>query len=204
MSAIVWHQKNNGGRQEKARACILISPYFHSWCNAPATMASVQQQPCLASTLNQRGAACGWRLSSTEPHQVVVRFFSPPPVWSGCSSVGCGVILLHSRHSPFATTGFCLCAVHKSPASGLAPFQVLTSTVPKKVARNWTSDDWNAGVCEHIGLLKKKKKVLKHSKKVEENTNQMKFKKSSVFLLKNVVPVISTAALMWSFVVDWA
>ena len=34
------------------------------------------------------------------------------------------------------------------------------------------------------GYLKKKKKVLKHSKKVEENTNQMKFKKSSVFLLK--------------------
>ena len=73
----------------------------------------------------------GWRPSSTEPDQ----FLSPPHARLAVALLA-AELFCFTAGTRFATTGFCLCAVHKSPASGLAPFQVLTSAVPKKVARD--------------------------------------------------------------------
>ena len=90
ISAIAWHRKGNGAGRK-----VMCSSFdgfcFRSWCNAPGTMAHVQLQPCAACT-------CHAELFGLET--VIHRaksVFAPSACETSCSSVGCGVILLHSQ-----------------------------------------------------------------------------------------------------------
>lgn len=75
----------------------------------------------------------GLETSATDPHPLPAspNLFDSTGEFSsvGWRTDGGSYILLASPPcSRFTTTGFCLCAVHKSPASGLACFQLSTST----------------------------------------------------------------------------
>ena len=92
-------------------------------------MAHVQLQPCAACT-------CHAELFGLETVIHRAKSVLPPPHARLAVALLAAELFCFTAGTRFATTGFCLCAVHKSPASGLAPFQVLTSAVPKKVARD--------------------------------------------------------------------
>ena len=121
---------NNGERKRIFFWCVLIFGFFNH--DAMHREQQNSSGTCPAQWLQHRTLTT--RGALFEPETAVHRPTSVfPPAPSETAALLAAELFCFTG---FTTTGFCLCAVHKSPASGLAPFQVLTSAVPKKVARD--------------------------------------------------------------------